>query len=443
MSQMRKVLIITYYWPPASGPGVQRILKFTKYLPEFGWQPIVLTPAKGEFPATDVSLIDDIPETCRVVKTPSFEPNLFYKKFVGLKPDENIPLAVLAEKKLSPKKRLAHWIRLNFFIPDAKIGWYPFAVHAGKKIIKQMQPHLILSSSPPPTVQIIAKALAQWSGLKWIADFRDPWTDIFYYQNHAKMAFAERLDKHLENRVLKQADRVLAVSPSNVRQLNKKNQDDKFHVLYNGYDAEDLCIAPTSDKNSAFTLVFVGNLKATHNCDALWQVLSECVQQNSDFKQHFQLRFLGLTHPFVQQRLERYHLMEFTEMAGFQPHAVAVQAMKDAAALLFIIPNAPNNNGILTGKIFEYLASGTPLLSIGPPNGDAAKLLNDCGAGQMISPQNAAHMQERILGLFEKWQTDSLGDEQPEMTAVQQFERKTLVKQLANIMNTLMENKNA
>jgi hypothetical protein len=158
---MKKVLIITYYWPPAGGPGVQRVLKFAKYLPEFGWQPLVLTVKNGEYPAYDKSLKNDIPPECKVYTTKSIEPFKLYKKFTGMAENEAIPVATLTENKKNWKKRLAYWIRLNLFIPDAKIGWIPFAVKAGKKIIQEEKPDIILSSSPPPTVHLIAKKLAK------------------------------------------------------------------------------------------------------------------------------------------------------------------------------------------------------------------------------------------------------------------------------------------
>jgi hypothetical protein len=184
---MKKVLIITYYWPPAGGPGVQRILKFAKYLPDFGWQPLVLTVSKGEYPALDKSLYKEIPQEAEVFKTKSFEPNLLYKKFVGLDQDASIPISVLSEEKSSLKKSLAHWIRINFFIPDAKIGWQPFAITEGKRIIENHQPDIIFSSSPPPTVHLIARRLKKYARLKWVADFRDPWTDIHYYENQNRI----------------------------------------------------------------------------------------------------------------------------------------------------------------------------------------------------------------------------------------------------------------
>jgi hypothetical protein len=192
---MKKVLIITYYWPPAGGPGVQRVLKFVKYLPELGWQPLVLTVKKGEYPAIDETLAKNIPPECKVFKTNIFEPSDLYKRFLGMDDKAKIPTAVLADNNPGLKKQIANLIRLNFFIPDAKIGWKKFAVEEGLKIIETEKPDLIFSSSPPPTVHLIAKKLAAKTNLKWVADFRDPWTDIHYYEKQPRLFFAKYLDR--------------------------------------------------------------------------------------------------------------------------------------------------------------------------------------------------------------------------------------------------------
>ncbi|MCK4715587.1 MAG: glycosyltransferase, partial [Candidatus Marinimicrobia bacterium] len=219
---MKKVLIITYYWPPAGGPGVQRVLKFAKYLPEFGWQPIILTVKNGEYPAIDNSLQKEIPANCKVYNTFSIEPNFVYKKFTGMGSDEKIPTAVLAAENTNWKKRLANWIRLNLFIPDAKIGWIPFAVRKGKKIIKAEKPDIIFSSSPPPTVHLIARKLAKWSGIKWVADFRDPWTDIYHYNDVKRSAWSLNRDKDKEKEIVTSADEIITVSQNVAELLNEK-----------------------------------------------------------------------------------------------------------------------------------------------------------------------------------------------------------------------------
>jgi len=366
------------------------------------------------------------------------EPNILYKRFVGLKPEENIPLAVLAEKKINWKKKIANWVRLNCFIPDAKIGWYPYAVKAAKKIIEQEKPSIIISSSPPPTVHLIARKLAKWSGLKWVADFRDPWTDIFYYQNNSRLALADKLDKRLEKHVLNEADKVFSVSPAYVRQLKEKSGGEKFQVLYNGYDAADLQWNNVNAQKKNFKIAFVGNLKASHNCELLWKVLQKMIQEDEDFKNHLKLEFIGIMHPIVQSSLEQFNLMPHVESKGFQPHQEAIKEMKRASVLLFLIPDAPNNRGILTGKIFEYLACAQPILAIGPPDGDAAKLLSETAAGKMLSPKDQDGIRKRIQNLFELWKKELLAREAPDSAKVSRFERKEQLGILAREMDNLL-----
>ena len=208
---LKKVLIITYYWPPAGGPGVQRVLKFAKYLPEFGWQPIILTVENGEYPAIDESLLKEIPQGIKVYKTKSFEPFTIYRKFFSDKKNQPIPVGILAQSGGSLKKRIANFIRLNFIIPDAKIGWKFSAVKEGQKIIDLEKPDLIFSSSPPPTTHLIAKTLAKRNKIKWIADLRDPWSKIHYYQNN-RLAIANKLDERIEHKTLSASNKVITVS---------------------------------------------------------------------------------------------------------------------------------------------------------------------------------------------------------------------------------------
>ena len=355
MNSPRKVLVITYYWPPAGGPGVQRVLKFVKYLPEFGWRPIVLTVKKGEFPALDETLLQDIPVDCLVHKTNSFEPNLLYKKFIGLNDGESIPVAVLAEKKPGWKKRLSNWLRLTFFVPDAKIGWMPYAVKAGTDIIKKEKPDLILSSSPPPTVHLIARGLAKRHKLKWVADFRDPWTGIHYYQRQSRFVLSERFDHDLEQQVLQDADQIITVSKSVERELQRKMAPRRCTVIYNGFDADDFKNLVAPRQSDKFTLAYTGSFKANQNPDDLWAALQD-LARNDDFKTHFKLHLTGNVHEAIKDSLERYQLSQYVMLEKYVPHTQAISNMRNSAALLFIIPDAPDNKGILTGKLFEYLA---------------------------------------------------------------------------------------
>jgi len=308
---MKKVLIITYYWPPAGGPGIQRILKFAKYLPEFGWEPIILTVKNGEYPAIDESLLNEIPENCKVYATNSIEPNNLYRKLIGLKSNQKIPIAVLAEKNINRKKKVANWIRLNLFIPDAKIFWKPFAIKMGRQIINELKPDLIFSSSPPPTVHLIAKSLKKHSGIKWVADLRDPWIDIYYYDNLKKNKISTRLDKQFELSVLNNADELCTVSQDLVNIFKSKNNKLNIEIITNGFDPDDFSDLPQQDKFKKFTIAYAGKLNNQQNPVNLWKALQKLTNDFKDFSNDLQLVFMGNFVDEIHNSIKNYNLSSF------------------------------------------------------------------------------------------------------------------------------------
>ena len=431
---MKKVLIITYYWPPAGGPGVQRVLKFAKYLPEFGWQPIILTVQNGEYPAYDESLFSDIPKECKVFKTPAIEPFSLYKKFTGMDSDEAIPVATLAETKTSWKKKLAHWIRLNLFIPDAKIGWIPFAVKAGKHIIRNEKPDIIFSSSPPPTVHLIAKKLAKWSGIKWVADFRDPWTEIYHQDSVYKNKLTHYIDSKLENKILTNANKVSTVSMHIAESFQKKSKNNTFTVIPNGYDDADL-ISNTVNKFDKFTIAYAGKINHQQNPEVLWKICAEIINENNEFRNNFNILLMGNITNSVHISLQKHNLTEYITDLGYVDHQTALQNLQRSTILLLLIPNTKKNKGIVTGKLFEYLAMNNFILGFGPENGDAAHVLNTTNSGKMFEYSDEEVVRNLILDLFKKWKINtSIPLNSQNIT---QFSRKNLTKKLAHTFKNL------
>ena len=397
---MKKVLIITYYWPPAGGPGVQRVLKFAKYLPHFGWQPIILTVKKGEYPAIDETLAKDIPENCKVYKTNSIEPNFLYKKFTGTK---NIPVAVLTEKNLTWKKKLANWIRLNLFIPDAKIGWMPFAVREGKKIIEREKPDIIFSSSPPPTVHLIAKKLAKCSGIKWVADFRDPWTDIDYYQKVNRSKLAETIDELLEEKVLKSANNIVTISESMA--IRFSHISNKIcNTIYNGFDSEDFLnyqnnIADTKK----FTILYVGNLGNNRNPEPLLDTITDLINENTIDRKKIEIIFIGRTSNRLLLIKKKYSQLSII-FKGYMQYKATIDYIMKTDVLLLLINNIANNEGIITSKIFSYLPTGNYILAFGPEKGEVDKILTYTKTGQIFSYYNKDRIKNTLINLYEKWE---------------------------------------
>ncbi|MCW8848507.1 MAG: glycosyltransferase, partial [Melioribacteraceae bacterium] len=260
---MRRVLIIAYYWPPAGGAGVQRVLKYAKYLPQFGWEPVILTVNSPDSPIEDLSLLDDISPNTKVYKTKALEPFNLYKKITGKKTDEKISSDILVDKtKSSFAEKVSRWIRLNVFIPDAKIGWIPYAVKKGMKIIEEENIELIFSSSPPHTVQVIGQKLANKSKLKWVADFRDPWLELIHYQANKRLKFVQNYEAKLEKKVLVQADSLITVSAAIKKMFfNKTNRTD-VHVIPNGFDESDITVTQSTFKNE-FIITYTGIISDT------------------------------------------------------------------------------------------------------------------------------------------------------------------------------------
>ena len=346
---MKKVLIITYYWPPSGGPGVQRALKFAKYLPSFGWQPIILTVRQGEFPQLDETLVYEIPMQCRVYRSSNLEPFLLYKKLTGRKKDDPLPTYILnTGKNENWIERILKWIRLNIFIPDAKIGWIPFAVSAGLKIIRQENIDLIFSTSPPHTVQIIAKNIARLSGLKWIADFRDPWMEIVYYQNLKRNPVSVYIDHHLEKSVLNQASVITAISPGLVNTLQHKVNRDEFRCIFNGFDPDDFMNIKVAS-NEIFTIAYSGFLSEDRIPYPLLPALQKFKQGQTDFR----LKLIGTICEAFLKLLQEYDLMDKVELINYLPHKQLLQVLANSDALLLVIDKVQDNQGFITGKIFD------------------------------------------------------------------------------------------
>ena len=230
----KKVLIITYYWPPSGGPGVQRVLKFAKYLPEFGWEPIILTIDKGDYHASDNSLIDDISDSLKVYKVKSFTALDLYKKLKGN--NKKISSFELTRKSGGFAFKVIKWIRANLFIPDARKGWNRAAIKEGLKIINNEKPEIIFVSSPPHSLQLIGLKLAKKTGLKWLADFRDPWTDAFWDKDLPRISIVKKWNLNQERKIIKSADALSSVSKGCIKLL-KKNLNVNFNLIYNGFDS--------------------------------------------------------------------------------------------------------------------------------------------------------------------------------------------------------------
>ncbi len=431
----KKVLIITYYWPPSGGPGVQRMLKFAKYLPEFGWQPIILTIKNGEYPAIDESLYKDIPQGCKVFKTKAFEPNFIYRKFTGMKEEEKIPVANLAQKNVSWKKKLSNWVRLNLFIPDAKIGWIPYAVKEGKKIIEQEKPDIILSSSPPPSVHLIAQKLAKWSGLKWVADFRDPWTNIHYLQGQNISSISKNYNKKLEQKVVANCDKATCVSENFVH-LITTHKKDKFEIITNGFDQELDHLPEEELRNKKFTILYIGGLTWNRYFKSFFLAVKELIDNKEIDERLVKLKFAGSIEPAIQNELsELFSDTEVADFRGYLPHHEAVKEMHQADLLLLFLEQVKGYEGHIPGKLFEYLSTGNPIIGTGTKQGESAKLLRNSGCGDLFDANEKKEIKNRILQIYTRWKEGK--PLKAESKLVEKYSRRKLTQDLANLLNNI------
>jgi glycosyltransferase involved in cell wall biosynthesis len=432
---LKRVLIISYYWPPSGGAGVQRWLKFSKYLREFGWEPVIYTPENPEYPGHDDSLQKDIPEGITVLKTKILEPYLLYKLFTGRKKHEKVQAGFINEsKKPGISERLSTWLRGNLFIPDARRYWIKPSVRYLVKWLKGNPVDAMVSTGPPHSMQLIALGVKKKLNIPWLADFRDPWTQIDFYEQLMLTKCADRKHKRLEKQVLKNADKVVTVSPSWAKDL-KSLYEREIEVLTNGFDPEDFVNLPEFNFD-AFSITHLGSLNADRNPLALWKVLGELVKDEVFFKKNLRIRLIGKTDISVMEALKKNGLSTFVEKTDYLPHDQALQMAAKSALLLLPINDTPNVMGITPGKLYEYLALKRPILVIGPEDGDTAVVINQTHSGIVCGFKNMEKMQSQLL----KWAKDFQGKTLfPASSGIETFSRKELTRIMGGLLQQISQ----
>lgn len=430
---MKRVLIITYYWPPSGGSGVQRWLKMSKYLPELGWQPVIYTAEDAEYPVEDPSLEKDVCPEAEVLKRPIVEPYNFYKKFLGIKKEQKVKAGFIDEtgKQKGWKERLSVWIRGNLFIPDARCWWIKPSFRFLKTYLKAHPVDAIVSTGPPHSMHLIAMKLKEAWGIPWIADFRDPWTGIDYYDDLHLTRWADRKHHRLEHKVLTTADKVVSVGWDMAKALERLGAVQPA-VIPNGYDWDQASTADTSSLSDSFTITHIGIIGANRNKHQLWQALSELTQENEGLHKALKVKLIGQLDQSVLRSINESGLQDHVEVIPYLPHDQVFQAQQSSQVLLLLINNTPNSKGILTGKLFEYLASGRPILCIGPEDGDAARILEENGAGTTVNFENKGKMKEVIEDLFQRYLKNDLPNIHIEAW---RYSRRNLAGEYAELLN--------
>jgi len=418
-----KVLIITYYWPPAGGSGVQRWLKFVKYLQEFGIEPLVYTAENANYLKQDTSLLNEVPKGLEILKQPIWEPTalLFWKK------------SKQQTKEISnvSKGGFLSFIRGNFFIPDPKVFWVKPSVSYLQKYLDVNDIDVIISTGPPHSMHLIAERLHQKNDVKWLADFRDPWSDLYYNKDFKQLAFAKNKNRKLEESVLKNADCILTVSNSLKQEFEKIAK--KVEVITNGFDNEFL-VSKSAILDIKFSISYIGLLPKQSNPKLLFKVLKALCEENLNFKKDLQLNFIGDISEEVKVVIEENKLLQNTNFVGYVSHQKAIEYQNTAQVLLLLIPNVKNNKGILTGKLFEYLKAKRPILAIGPEKGDLATILQETNSGVIVNFDAEEKLKLEIEALYQKYKEDKLT---VNFNNIEKYHRKELTKKLAFILKSL------
>lgn len=432
----RHVLFISYYYPPSAGSGVQRPLKLSKYLPSFGWTPIVLTvdPDFASYPGTDNSMLDEIPDLVDVLRTKSWDPYSMYASMSRKKKDDMVSVGFVSEIQPGWKDYLARWIRANLFIPDARRGWVPFALKQARLVIQSHPIDAIISTGPPHSTHLVGRKIKRGFNIPWIADMRDPWTKVYYADQFPTTPIARKLNERLEQSVLDEADLVVTVTPSMQAAFQRQTKTSCVNI-YNGFDPEDFAEASEDLKQEGCVLSFVGNLMADQNPSTLWQAIRD--ENAAGRLNELTILLVGNVDREVLLNIESIGISHLVKRIDYVPHHEAIRYMQTGSILLLPINRGPAGKGILTGKVFEYLATGNPILGIGPTDGDAAHVLSITGTGQMLDYEDTEGIKETLRQYYAAWENNIPAiNSNPD--TITHFNRKEQAGQLARLLDSLV-----
>jgi glycosyltransferase involved in cell wall biosynthesis len=426
---VKKVLIISYYWPPSGGAGVQRWLKFVKYLPGFGIDPVVLTvdPRYANYPQRDPSLEKEVPDGIRVYQTKSFDPlSVFTKIFNAYK----VPYGGFSNvNRKSPFQTMMRLIRGNFFIPDARVGWNRYAVKEARKIIEEFGIDTVITTGPPHSTHLVGLNLKKSLPLTWIADFRDPWTDIYYYREFLHSRPVKMIDRKKERKVLETADKIITVNNS-IRDLfiNKIKTPEKFSVITNGFDEADFI---SSKPSNEFVITYSGTISEYYKPWVFFRALSEIVRQYPQVK--FRFCLAGNVSPAVEEEIRDRGLSDIFDYRGYVDHAQLTGLLTASTALLYVFPETISYMGS-SGKLFEYLAARKPIIAIDSAESDASAIIRECEAGMTFTRHDEPGLLKYLTHLVDTFISE--GSVETGNDRYQKYSRKNLTSHLASIIKS-------
>ena len=439
--QVKKVLFISYLFPPVAGSGVQRSSKFVKYLPYFGWKPLVLTVKEPYDFYSDDSLLEDVKENCKIYRTFSIEPMKWVRKFLKKKWQKKI-----GEENKSSHKTLKPGflviLKTYLLVPDNEILWLPFAVWKGWQIIREERPSIIYSTSSPYTDHLIALILVKISKLPWVADFRDLWVDR---PNFPKNNWRLHVDRKLERMVIRNADHIVTATSQLADRFNELYREKKYTSITNGYDEDDFSFTKEFKiPSDEFRITYTGIFNKEQNPQKVFVALKKLIEDRSDVRDKIKLKFIGqLDNPGDFENIalfKKLELDQYSELVPYQPHLQVISEMSEATVLLLFIGEYPHNEGILTGKLFEYLRAGRPILAVVPVNGLAADIIRNTNSGIVVTNHNVDEIAEGISKLFDLFIKNEL-DNHFKRLNIESYSRKNLTEKLSQTFNNVLNEK--
>lgn len=430
MKESKKVLIVSYYWPPAGGPGVQRWLKFVKYLPSFGIEPIVYIPENANYPLLDTKFVDEVSKDITILKQPIKEPYKLAKALVGTKANNLSAGMIPQQRKQTWIEKCLLWIRGNMFIPDARVSWVKPSVKYLKAYLKD-NPSIqtVITTGPPHSMHLIGMHLKELLNIEWIADFRDPWTTIGYHKELKLSESAVKKHLELERRILNEADKIIVTSKSTKKEFETKTSK-PISIITNGYDVVHLGKVALDEK---FTLAHIGSFLSNRNPRVLWKALSELRKDNPAFKAAFELKLAGKVSEEIVETLKEFKLWECTNNMGYIDSTEALIQMRASQALLLIEIDSDDTKAIVPGKLFEYMAAERPIIGIGPEEADFFEIIQQSNTGKVALYSEKEKIIDILMAYFELYQQNQL---KVHGMGLQYFSRKRLTERLAYVINS-------
>ncbi|WP_422859782.1 glycosyl transferase family 1 [Flagellimonas sp. S174] len=420
---MQKVLIIAYYWPPAGGPGVQRWLKFVKYLPDFGIEPIVYVPKNPNYPIQDAHLEAEVPKGIQILKHPIKEPYAF-ASLLSKKKTKSISSGVIPDKKASPLSKLMLWVRGNFFIPDARKFWIKPSITYLSNFIAKEGIETIITTGPPHSVHLIGLGLKKKHNVQWLADFRDPWTSIGYHKKLRLTKSSQKKHKYLEKTVLDTADKLIATSNTTKAEFEEITNT-PIKTITNGFDD----VSETKRLDSKFTVSHIGSLLTGRNPIGLWQALRELVDAQMDFADALKIQLVGVVGEEVKDSITNFGLADYVDFMGYISHENVLQLQQRTQVLLLLEIDSEETKGIIPGKLFEYFKAGRPILGIGPKDWEAGQMINTTQSGEVFRHSETELIKAVLLDWFQQYQNEALYSKAKD---IEKYHRKVLTESLAN-----------